>query len=114
MISGHKFSLGEGCILVKDVVVRNWIKMVSNHASIFLLNLIFDDKCHVTEGQRKVFFKDQPVVVVAIDSVACVDGHGLPVSLKGLDCTVVVKSSDGASLLYEVGLLLCDDVGESC
>lgn len=68
----HKITINETRGFVEQIIVRLDVKLITFLKFVTNLDFVFDNKRHVAEGQRDVFSKDEPVVVLAVEPMTFV------------------------------------------
>ena len=107
----YEFAVNEARTLIKYVVKRLDIKYVSDLAWVIFFNFVFDYKCHVAERKCQIFFENEPVVIFPIESVSLFNVKTIFVDTRNLRLKVFVyEGLDRAPFVWEVDLLLCDNV----
>lgn len=107
----YEFAVDKASTLIEHIIKRLDVKQVSDLAWIIHLNFIFYDECHIAEWKRQIFFENEPVVVLSIESVSLLNIETVLVDARNLRLEVFVcESLDRAPLIWEIDLLLCDNV----
>ena len=109
IIFDDKVSLDETSAFIENIVPGLNVKLITFLKRVFRLNLLFNYKGHVTEGEREELIQDNPVVILAVHTVTLVLLK--ETSVKFLHTIFVVIGCDGASPIHEEYLLGSYNIG---
>ena len=70
MVGSNKNAIDKRRRAIENVGIWCWVEDVRSLALATLLDLLFDNKCHETEGQAHVLVQEHPVVALTIESVS--------------------------------------------
>lgn len=102
----NKGSFGKNGVLIQDVVITFNVEQIIIPDVTTFVEIVFDNKCHITERKIYEVSKDYPVLGNIFDSMAFFELEAHSLSVKIADVEIITFDFAAAFAIYNV-IIFC-------